>query len=423
MNDLQNKNSDPKLRWCLQKIEQQLAWGSSTDWKTRDFERLSEAILAKTGTLLSSTTLKRVWGKVKYQSRPNLNTLDALAQFAGSENWRALHLPNPPQTATPPPTVSTKSSPTPPHELPKKNWWIAFGVLSLGIVLIGFLPNPFTPDLRPADFTFKSRPVADGLPNSVIFEYNATAANDDDVVEIQQSWDKTKRQVIDKSNRIATSIYYYPGYFDAKLVVNDQVMQQHPVYIPTDGWLGVAEQSPVPIYFTADEIKMDGGSYGITTDLLQKNGIDPRAENPWVSLHHMRDFGKVRVDDFEFSTLVQNTFSAGAAACQRTEILLICSGRVIIIPLSIPGCVAESRLWILDRAVDGKTEDLSAFGVDFSAPVAVRVTGKDGWLRFYVAGELAYQVALPEGARDEIVGVRYRFLGAGGVSNFILKSN
>ena len=65
MNDLENRVSDPKLRYCLQRIEQKLGWGSSSDWKTRDFERLSDDILAETETLLSSTTLKRVWGEIK----------------------------------------------------------------------------------------------------------------------------------------------------------------------------------------------------------------------------------------------------------------------------------------------------------------------------------------------------------------------
>jgi hypothetical protein len=32
--------------------------------------------------------LKRVWGKVKYDSLQNTHTLDTLVQFLGYENWR-----------------------------------------------------------------------------------------------------------------------------------------------------------------------------------------------------------------------------------------------------------------------------------------------------------------------------------------------
>src|SRR5690606_1875997 len=36
--------------------------------------------------------LKRIWGKVKYTSRPTTTTLDTLAQFIGHQNWRGFKL-------------------------------------------------------------------------------------------------------------------------------------------------------------------------------------------------------------------------------------------------------------------------------------------------------------------------------------------
>src|SRR6201996_7512580 len=63
-------------------------WGDSSDWTNQDFVVLSEKIQEKTGVALSHVTLKRVWGKVKYESLPNTHTLDTLVQFLGYENWR-----------------------------------------------------------------------------------------------------------------------------------------------------------------------------------------------------------------------------------------------------------------------------------------------------------------------------------------------
>ena len=68
--------------------EDQLGWGSSSEWTNQDFEKLGELIFEKTGVRLSASTLKRVWGKVKYESAPTLTTLNTLAQFSGYENWR-----------------------------------------------------------------------------------------------------------------------------------------------------------------------------------------------------------------------------------------------------------------------------------------------------------------------------------------------
>src|SRR5580700_1192322 len=75
-------------------FESNTGWGDSSDWTNRDFEILSEKIQERTGVALSHVTLKRVWGKVKYDSLPNTHTLDTLVQFLGYENWRAFKSQN-----------------------------------------------------------------------------------------------------------------------------------------------------------------------------------------------------------------------------------------------------------------------------------------------------------------------------------------
>ena len=54
----------------------------------RTLSRLSEKIQEQLNIPLSHVTLKRIWGKVKYDSLPNTHTLNTLVQFVGYENWR-----------------------------------------------------------------------------------------------------------------------------------------------------------------------------------------------------------------------------------------------------------------------------------------------------------------------------------------------
>src|SRR5580704_2550607 len=68
--------------------EDKTGWGDSDEWTNQDFVILSEKIQERTGVALSYVTLKRVWGKGKYDSLPNTHTLDTLVQFLGYENWR-----------------------------------------------------------------------------------------------------------------------------------------------------------------------------------------------------------------------------------------------------------------------------------------------------------------------------------------------
>src|ERR1700676_1843484 len=69
-------------------FESNTGWGDSDEWTNQDFVILSEKIQERTGVALSHVTLKRVWGKVKYDNLTNKHTLDTLVQFLGYENWR-----------------------------------------------------------------------------------------------------------------------------------------------------------------------------------------------------------------------------------------------------------------------------------------------------------------------------------------------
>ncbi|WP_431211097.1 hypothetical protein ACQ86N_34985 [Puia sp. P3] len=69
-------------------FEEKTGWGDSTTWTNQDFLRLSDLIREHTGITLSHVTLKRVWGKVRYDSLPNTHTLNTLVQFLGYDSWR-----------------------------------------------------------------------------------------------------------------------------------------------------------------------------------------------------------------------------------------------------------------------------------------------------------------------------------------------
>jgi SnoaL-like domain len=81
-------NDDFLIEKTIELFESDTGWGDSNDWSNQDFVILSEKIQERTGVALSHVTLKRVWGKVKYDSVPNTHTLDTLVQFLGYEYWR-----------------------------------------------------------------------------------------------------------------------------------------------------------------------------------------------------------------------------------------------------------------------------------------------------------------------------------------------
>src|ERR1700744_4255553 len=81
-------NDEFFIEKTIRLFEEQTGWEDSAEWTNQDFMTLSEKIQDKTGVALSHVTLKRVWGKVKYDSLPNTHTLNTLVQFLGFDNWR-----------------------------------------------------------------------------------------------------------------------------------------------------------------------------------------------------------------------------------------------------------------------------------------------------------------------------------------------
>src|SRR5258708_30180920 len=76
------------IRQVIKLYEEKTGWGDSGKWSNQDFLQLSELIRDETGITISHVTLKRIWGKVKYESLPNTHTLNTLVQYLGFENWR-----------------------------------------------------------------------------------------------------------------------------------------------------------------------------------------------------------------------------------------------------------------------------------------------------------------------------------------------
>jgi hypothetical protein len=450
------------IRQVKKMFEEKTGWGNSDTWTNQDFLQLSELIRDETGITLSHVTLKRVWGKVKYDSLPNTHTLNTLAQYLGYDNWRDLAAKHPPTQHPPtqphpeftqnpteaarhstestqyPPEIahdSTNGKPdTAPHNhsaqpAPDKaatpihrqfrRVWLGAPILVLILAILFFLHGQQPPP-QPRDYAFSSKKtVTAGLPNSVIFDYDASRSPDDTVV-IQQSWDTTRRVKVPKSGHQYTSIYYYPDFYHATLQVHDQVVKSHNLLIQSNGWLPLIEQDPVPVYFKKEEAIHDG-RISLSIDQIREKNIPMQPSAPTVMFSNVRDFGEIYSDHFIFETTVRNDYSEGSAACQMTHVYLLCEGTAIWVPLCAKGCVSTTDLYFTYFYTSGKREDLSNFGVDFSKFVKLRIEADSGRAKIFVNNQLAYTV--PRHIRhSKIIGIDYRFQGTGSV-DYVYLSN
>lgn len=87
--------------------------------------------------------------------------------------------------------------------------------------------------LKTDNIVFKSRLLANGFPNTVVFNVDLKGIESDNIV-IQQYWDSTKTIRLKPGQKEARVVYYMPGYFRAKLIVDGKVLKEHDLFLKAE---------------------------------------------------------------------------------------------------------------------------------------------------------------------------------------------
>jgi hypothetical protein len=400
------------IRLCVTEIEYRFNWGDG-EWTNYDFEKLSSEIQYDTGVNLSVTTLKRLWGKLKYDSMPTATTLNTLARYAGYEDWRHFKRVNTTaeeQGVRERDTSIADKVPLPEKAEGNKRFWLFSFVILLPVIY--FFSFDKHRVVHSEDFQFSSNKImSTGVPNSVIFHYQASTAKD--TVFISQSWDVSRKKAVPANQHEYSSIYYTPGYFRAKLLVGDQIVKEHDLMIASDGWLALVENKEgAPVYFG----KQKGDSIIVNQTLFAQYNINMQPVLPALRIYNVKDMPGLNTGNFTFETSVKSDYHDGAAACQHLDIMVLCKNDVINIPLSARGCVGDLILYAGGTRIKSTDADLSGFGCDLSQWVPVKVTAAHNKIQFFINGKPAYTLQTTHPPAD-IVGVEYRFNGPGAVKD------
>jgi len=399
---------DAAIKRLLKIIEDQLGWGNPETWASRDFEELNIIIQEKTKVSLSSSTLRRLWGKADYKNQPSLTTLNTLAQFAGFENWKKYSLSSQPYAR---PEIKVV------RPFKVKRLWLIVSGLALAV----FITLIIVTIVKPADnsYKFSFHPITHDLPNTVVFSYNAQSASNDSVF-IQQSWDSTKRTRVSKDKHLFNSIYYKPGFYHAKLTVGNRVVKEHPLLIPTNEWLGLIDQKPVPVYLDKQEILTKDGIV-ISSSTIASHHIAVEPQPPTVEVYNTGNFKPVPINNFSFSAEVKNDYKTGASRCQQMSVVLFTNDMPISIPLSAPGCVASLNLLDGHQGFRGTDTDLSGFGIDPSTWVKIDLTSYNDKIKIKINDREVFTINA-RNRSSEILGMGFIFHGTAGIRKVNLTS-
>jgi len=401
------------LQLCTRLIEEKLNWRPAEEWRNYEFTELSEKILDATSVNLSATTLKRIFGKLKYDSLPSSATLNALAAFLGYESWMDFKSKQPLNKQEPGKTTIFRKK----FLLQHKVWPVtAAAVVIVGILAFTFLSGKSVKPLKNEnEIVFTSKPLADGLPNSVVFNVDLKGNTPNKIV-IQQSWDSTKTVVLQTGQKEATGIYYLPGYFRAKLILDGKIIKEHDLFIRSDNWMATVDHQPIPSYIKKDDLLLKD-EMTVSKNVLKE--IKTITKPTWLTYHLVKPFDGLQSDNFTLESSIRNTFSEGPAVCKTARIFVLCSKGAFIIPFTIPGCIGDINLKANDHYLDGHSNDLSSFSTDLSDWANVKVEVRNRVMKIFLNDKLVRQETYKADA-GEVVGIRFSFLGAGAVKKIKL---
>jgi len=417
------------LTLCRRLIEESLNWGDSSIWGNDDFEQLSEKIFDKTKVQLSISTLKRIWGKVRYENFPTAATLNALAGFLDYESWRDFRQKN---GAVEPAIIfgnGIEANLAPgihiqQEKTKQSSQKIAVPFLYI-LIILAILVIAYSivkKGAKPVDISavkFEAFKVSDTLPNSMIFNYDASVFKSDSVY-IQQSWDPTRRELVSGNGKQHTSIYYNPGYFIAKLIVDNKIKKECIVSIKTKGWKGIIETKPVPVYLSAKEIK-GKGFMGISDSLFHQKTGTPVFNDTWVKFANVQEFKGIDAGNFTLETTLRNSSAVEASVCRKVNVVILGTGSAIVISFSDKGCVSDLNLLTGDNYISGKDHDMRAFGCDFSQFQDIVCKVEKHHLKIYLNNKLIIDTRQIQ-TLGKIEGVRFEFEGAGEIKSVKLST-
>ncbi len=369
---------------CKGLIEKKFNQGSYLKWTNGDYEKLSELISQDIKEYISSSSLKRIFGKVNYSSEPAVSTLSVLAKYAGYKDW--YDLVN--QSSSDAPKVVA-----PENEKGSKVWKIVVPVLVAGIILFFFFL--LKPEHLEHTLTFHvSKSVA---PSNVVFDYDISKMSSNDIsINFNDHFARDTREnkkQLSKDKKTITHTYMVSGVYHPILLADGEPVDTLTVCIYSDGWeyiLARYEANSKDFYpLAAASVLKKNGVLSVPNSEIYKYLKDTVSDYR-LKFRYVKDF-KVSAEDMTFK-LRGRSVSAIKNNCNEFDIWILGSNNNIVFKIFDPGCGGEfSKVQLGTKIIDGNFNDLSAFGHSLSVwrDISLKVLNKK--VMIFIDGKVIYE--------------------------------
>jgi len=227
---MSHQSDQVSIKKLINDIERKIDFENSEVWTHRNYQKLSDLIFDKTGENLSTTTLKRIWGKVKAQTSISITTLNILCQFVGYKDWteysESIQISEPVLEKKEIKTSKKHESQIPLISILTVIFFLTIGLL-VYIVLVDTQKN--NDNLLVFEKSIKnSEPFVVEFYYDIDYQRNKVSNfityGDGTLDNIELDKHKTKH------------IYNFPGVYYAKIYIAKELKKTIPVLYPTSDW-------------------------------------------------------------------------------------------------------------------------------------------------------------------------------------------
>jgi hypothetical protein len=375
-----NKITEHELvKMCMAELCQKEGFADCDNLVQREQQFLCDRIEAETGVMISLSTIKRLLNG-QFSRIPQIATLDAIAISAGYKNWQNFRLSKN-QNGINHHEADSAENLVQAINPGNKILMARLLVFAMGLILVAMVflivrksGEPVVGNADKAQFS-ATKVTGNDIPNTVVFKYNVDSVNADSFF-IQQSWDKNRRVKIQKHNYTLTDIYYEPGFHTAKLIANNKVIKKLYVSIPTDRWFFYTKENvpkSIPKYIPTTGFK-DGAMQLTPGDILNSK-TDIKKDNQICQVYFPSKIGNSS-DNFVLKFRIKVN-SLNNEACPYFMSEVFCQRYFMYFKSSLKGCTSTLDCEFGEYALNGKINDLSAFGSNVNSWQNVEFMVKD----------------------------------------------
>ncbi|GAB4029585.1 hypothetical protein [Spirosoma jeollabukense] len=402
-------------------------------WTNSDYVSLSHILFKQTRVRISPNTLKRIFGKIKTDSRyyPQKATRDALATYIGHPDWdhfvkvqewttrHAGRIPDEfrPEEAQPPLITPVNSSVLTLGGRTKRNRRLPLligGAILLTIVIL-LIQQRSTG--RKSTQLICRNPLGEN-PHSAVFQLKHPGSKVE-TGTYSILFGDGKREHLNATDSIATHYYERPGRYFAILQRDGVNIDTSTVYLQTKGWTVTANMmhDTSRVYPIEVEHLFTKGRRSVSAPEAARAGIDTNRTffMEFINSHPTQIDG----DNFELTTRIKTSLDRAGVRCSQVGITVWGESSQHMFEVMRPGCAHWILIQNSDIQKSGQRDDLSFMGADLRSGGTLTLRVVDKQAVIFINNRQVYKTRYTQ-PLHKIYGVKIRFAGVGTVDSFSL---